>query len=313
MTMLVKQPGLLSLLQDSGRFGAHQIGLTNGGPLDQQAYAWANRLLGNQPNACAIEVSFGGLQLQTQVDTYIAVTGAPMALTIDGIEHDLWTAHKVTAGAHINLGFCQQGARAYLAVAGGFQTPIEFGSRSTVVRENIGGLQQGAKLTDNDRLACTETRTMASFTLPAAQRPTYTDHTELRVVLGYQHDLFSPTKQALFFSSTYTLTDRADRMGMRLSGPDVSCDTTSMLSEGICYGAIQIPADGQPIVLLNDRQTIGGYPKIGSVISQDTARLAQLRPGDTVTFKAVDLHQAQNIYALAAYRFQHTPLEAISE
>lgn len=313
MSMLVKQPGLLSLLQDAGRFGAHNIGLTNGGPLDQQAYAWANRLLCNKHNACAIEVSFGGLQLQTQVDTYIAVTGAPMALTIDGVEYDLWTSHKVTAGAYIKLGFCQQGARAYLAVAGGFQTPLEFGSRSTVVREHIGGLHQGAKLTDNDRLRCTETKTLASYSLPATQRPTYTDHTVLRVVLGYQYDLFSATKQALFFSSTYTLTDRADRMGMRLSGPDVSCDKTSMLSEGICHGAIQIPADGQPIVLLNDRQTIGGYPKIGSVISQDTARLAQLRPGDKVTFKAVDIHQAQNISALAAYRFQHTPIETVSE
>ena len=313
MSMLVVRPGLLSLLQDRGRFGVHHIGLTNGGPLDQEAFAWANRLLGNDANACVIEVSFGGLQLQAQVDTYIAVTGADMPLQIDGVTQELWSTHKVNAGSKISLGFAQQGTRTYVAVAGGWQTPYSFGSRSTVVREKIGGLSSGARLTDNDLLACAETTSLQRYTLTESYQPRYANHAELRVILGYQQALFSPSTQQLFFTSTYTLTDRADRMGMRLEGANVACGTSQMLSEGICHGAIQIPADGQPIVLLNDRQTIGGYPKIGAVISQDTARLTQLRPGDTVDFTPVDIHDAHNLNALATYRFQNTPLQAIDE
>ena len=310
MSIQVIQPGLLSLLQDAGRYGAHNIGLTTGGPLDRQAFEWANRLLGNQLDACAIEVSFGGLQLQVQADTYIAVAGATMPLQIDGVDMDLWTTHRVKAGSKISLAYAQHGTRTYVAVAGGIQTPSSFGSRSTVVREKIGGLN-GGKLVDHDILDCMPTKQLQRYTLPPNLRPQYSSHVRLKVVLGYQHALFDrPTKQ-LFFSSTYTMTDRADRMGMRLEGPNVACGTSQMLSEGICHGAIQVPADGQPIVLLNDRQTIGGYPKIGSMMSRDTARLAQLRPGNTVEFCAVDIHDAHNLNALAAHRFQNTQLAAI--
>ena len=310
MSLIVAQPGLLSLLQDNGRFGAHNIGLTTGGPLDQEAFNWANRLLGNDANACCIEASFGGLQLEAQVDTYIAVTGADMPLQIDGVEMDRWTSHKVTAGSKVSLGFAQHGTRSYVAVAGGLQTPETFGSRSTVVREKIGGIA-GAKLTDNDILDCEETNTLQRYTLLEEQRPQYPSHVKLNVVLGYQEALFDQHKKQIFFTSTYTMTDRADRMGMRLEGPNVACGTSQMLSEGICHGAIQIPADGQPIILINDRQTIGGYPKIGSVMAQDTARLAQLRPGNTVEFCAIDIHDAHNLNALAAHRFQRTQLHAI--
>ncbi len=312
MSLLVKQPGLLSLLQDSGRYGAHNIGLTTGGPLDREAFDWANRLLGNDTDACAIELSFGGLQLQAQVDTYIAVTGAKLPLTIDGQEVDQWTSHKVKAGSRINLGFATQGCRAYVAVAGGLQTPMSFGSRSTVAREKMGGIN-GGKLVDGDLLDCCETTHLQTYTLLEEQRPQYPEDVDLRVVLGYQEDLFNEQTKQMFFTSTYTMTDRADRMGMRLEGPNVACGSSQMLSEGICHGAIQIPADGQPIVLLNDRQTIGGYPKIGSVIARDTARLAQLRPGNSVQFNAIDIHQAHNINALAVYRYNNTQLTAIDE
>ena len=310
MSLRVAQPGLLSLLQDNGRFGAHNIGLTTGGPLDQEAFSWANRLLGNDDNACCIEASFGGLQLEALVDTYIAVTGADMPMQIDGVEMDLWTSHKVTAGSKISLGFAQRGTRSYIAVAGGLQTPETFGSRSTVVREKIGGIS-GTKLTDNDILDCEETKELQRYTLLEEQRPQYPNHVKLHVVLGYQEALFDQHKKQIFFTSTYTMTDRADRMGMRLEGPNVACGTSQMLSEGICHGAIQVPADGQPIILMNDRQTIGGYPKIGSVMARDTARLAQLRPGDTIEFSAVDVHDAHNLNALAAHRFQSTQLHAI--
>ena len=312
MSILVKQPGILSSLQDQGRYGAHNIGLTTGGALDQQAFAWANKLLNNTNNACAIELSFGGMVLEAQVNTYIAVTGATAALTINDSTQDMWRSHQVKKGDKISIGIASQGTRIYIAVKGGFQTPVSFGSRSTVIRENIGGLD-GQKLTDNDVLQCDEINAAKTYHLPLHLRPVYDSTVTLRVVVGYQESLFTAATKARFFASTYTLTDRADRMGMRLEGSNVACDTTQMLSEGICLGAIQIPADGQPIVLLNDRQTIGGYPKIGSVCSHDIGKLAQLRTGDSVRFCAIDLHEAHNINALAAAKLNSTQLEPTGE
>tara|TARA_B100000780_G_scaffold267668_1_gene224954 strand:- start:1744 stop:2706 length:963 start_codon:yes stop_codon:yes gene_type:complete len=310
MSFKVLQPGLLSLLQDLGRFGQHAIGLTSGGPLDTEAFLWANRILHNSANACAIEVSFGGLQLQAKTDTYLCVTGANLGLSINGIDKALWTSHKIVNGDDIKLSYSSQGCRSYLAVAGGFQVIPSFGSTATVVREKIGGLK-GAKLATNDSLACVRTPHLARQALAEADWPLYgpqdnssnQTYTRLRLLPSYQHQQFDSATRARFFHGQYSVTDRSDRMGMRLEGPAVACPSSQMLSEGICLGAVQVPADGQPIVLLNDRQTIGGYPKIGAVMASDTACLAQLRPGDKVVFKAVDLYQAQTINTLAQIKF----------
>jgi allophanate hydrolase subunit 2 len=156
MSFKVLQPGLLSLLQDLGRFGQHAIGLTTGGPLDHEAFLWANRILHNPSNACAIEVSFGGLQLQAQINSYFCVTGASLDVTVNGINKALWTSHKVIAGDEIKLGYSSHGCRSYVGVAGGFQITPRFGSQATVMREKIGGLN-GAKLSAQDSLACNET------------------------------------------------------------------------------------------------------------------------------------------------------------
>jgi len=316
MSFNVVQPGLLSTLQDLGRFGQHSVGLTTGGPLDTEAFAWANRILHNPANACAIELSFGGLHLRAQSQTYICVTGATLDLTINGQTKQLWCSHKVAEGDDIKLGYSQQGCRSYIAVAGGFTITPSFGSTSTVVREKIGGLN-GLKLAANDQLPCAQTTELKRQALAMEHWPNYTKNdatscTKLRLVPGYQYPWFDPSAQLRFFHNQYQVTDRSDRMGMRLNGPDVSCATQSMLSEGICLGAVQIPADGQPIVLLNDRQTIGGYPKIGSVIAIDTAKLAQLRPGNLVHFEAIDLYQAHTINTLAKLKFNATELLEIS-
>ncbi|MFT5930009.1 MAG: biotin-dependent carboxylase-like uncharacterized protein [Oceanospirillaceae bacterium] len=320
MSFKVLQPGLLSLIQDLGRFGQHNIGLTTGGPLDSEAFLWANRLLRNAANACAIEVSFGGLQLLAQTDSYICITGAGLELTINGVNKALWTSHKVVTGDQIKLGYSVTGCRSYVGVAGGFNISPSFGSSATVVREKIGGLN-GSKLAANDTLPCTQTTQLLRQSLPEASRPLYAqeaidingEHTVLRLLPGYQHHLFDLATKARFFHGQYTVTDRSDRMGMRLEGPAVPCPSKQMLSEGICLGAVQVPADGQPIVLLNDRQTIGGYPKIGAVIARDTARLAQLRPGDTLRFEAVDLYQAHTINTLAQLKFDATTLHQLKD
>lgn len=307
MSLEVVQPGLLSLLQDSGRTGHHRIGLTNGGPLDPEAFHLCNRLLGNSPGACLIEVSFGGLHLRAQVDTFVCLTGAAMPLRIDGKECARYRVHPVQAGQEIALEFATNGCRAYLGVADGFDIAPQFDSSATVMREGLGGLN-GDKLQAGDSLPCAATRERAIRFLPPEVHPHYHDSITVRVIPGYQQQHFSRLQQRRLFSLPYRVSDRCDRMGYRLEGSPITCDIDGILSEGICHGAIQIPGDGQPIVLLNDRQTIGGYPKIGSVLSLDTARLAQMTPGGTVHFAAISPHAAHNALHLAASRAQRQRL-----
>ena len=300
---IVRQPGLLSLVQDRGRFGAHNLGLTTGGPLDTLAYDWANRLLGNDVNASCLEVSFGGLSLEAEVDTAIVITGAQKPCRINDREIDQWHTHTIKKGDVLEMGFASDGIRAYLGVAGGFDIEPSFGSSSTVVREKIGGIH-GDKLQSGDHLACKDNRLNQHLRLAEIDQPTYGRQATLRVVKGYQQAAFDHVQHWRFFSSEYQVTERSDRMGYRLEGEVIHSNIVGMLSEGICHGAIQIPADGQPIVLMNDRQTIGGYPKMGSVIPLDTARLAQLAPGSTVRFEAISLEQAHNLHWLEKSRYQ---------
>ena len=308
MSLAVVKSGVLSLLQDSGRRGYHRLGLTNGGALDGEAYHYLNRLLQNPSDATAIEVSVGGLALRVQVDTYICVTGAAVPLAINGEEKALWCVHPVNAGDDIELGFATRGCRAYLGVADGFTVSAQFGSTATVVREGIGGLN-GKPLAQGDELPCAAVRARRRLELPAAQQPRYSNHLTVRVIPGYQRHLFNRIEKRRFFGAPYTVSDQSDRMGYRLEGAPVDCAVEGILSEGICQGAIQIPPDGNPIVLLNDRQTIGGYPKMGAALSLDTARLAQLTPGATVHFAPVTRATAMRALDLAGRFTLNKPLK----
>ncbi len=309
MSLVVKQPGVLSLLQDRGRFGQHRLGLTNGGPLDPTAFAWCNRLLQNDPGATCVETSFGGLQLEAAVDTFICVTGADMALTINGAAQPGWETLPVRAGDTVALAFAEHGCRAYLGVAGGFDIAPSFGSTATVLREHIGGLR-GDKLQAGDTLPCAAVTARQRLYLQPELRPRYHDSVTLRVIPGYQERHFSRLQQRRLFSHPYGVSQRSDRMGYRLEGPAIACDIEGILSEGICFGAIQVPPDGQPIVLLNDRQTIGGYPKIGSALSLDCALLAQATPGKSVYLTPISAHAAHNALHLAHNYFRNQrPLE----
>jgi biotin-dependent carboxylase-like uncharacterized protein len=307
VSLEVIQPGILSLLQDSGRCGHHRIGLTNGGPLDREAFDVCNRLLGNTPGSTALEISFGGAHFKARVDTFICVTGARMPLRINGQSAPAWEVIQVATGDDIQLDFAESGCRAYLGVAEGFDIPPSFDSASTVMREAIGGLA-GDKLHAGDLLPCPATVKRRCLYLPPSKQPHYGREITVRVIPGYQQRHFSRLQQRRFFSHAYVVSDRCDRMGYRLEGPAIKCDIEGILSEGICQGAVQVPADGQPIVLLNDRQTIGGYPKIGSALSLDTARLAQLTPGGKVHFAPVTPHGAHNALHLANYVTRRQPL-----
>lgn len=307
-SLLIEQPGLLSLVQDRGRYGHAALGLTTGGPVDPVAFAIANRLLGNADNAAAIEVTFGGLVAIAESDLQLCVTGAELPLEIGDRERELWQVHSVTAGDRINLGFNKTGCRSYLSVAGGLDVKPQFGSTSTVVREHIGGLT-GSPLQSGDRLHVHRSTSVLPLWLPPCERPVYHHRSTLRVIPGYQEGHFSRLDQRRFFSGEYTVSERCDRMGYRLNGPAVRADIDGIRSEGIAMGAIQFPSDGQPIVLLNDRQTIGGYPKIGCVYSNDCAALGQLRPGDTVNFAPISIQKAHNALHLARLFEQSRRLE----
>jgi biotin-dependent carboxylase-like uncharacterized protein len=303
--------GVLSLLQDQGRSGQAALGLTTGGPMDAAAANWANRLLANNVNATLIECSVGGLQLLATIDSYIAVTGAELPLSINGKAAELWTVHKVLPGDVIELGMVSKGLRAYLAVAGGFAVTPQFGSTSTVLREGVGGLN-GNKLQDGERLNARPVTTLPRLSLPAQYRPQFNTVLTLRVIEGYQIHSFASTERQRFYLHSYKVTPQSDRMGYKLRGAAIRCQQSQLLSEGICYGAVQIPPDGQPIVLLNDRQTLGGYPKIGSVLSLDCALLAQAAAGTEVYFTPITAQQAHNALCLATVRFNALTNQLVS-
>lgn len=298
----VIHPGLMSQLQDGGRHGYQYVGLTSGGPLDEHAFLWANHLLKNPWDAAVVEISFGGLKLQAQVDTLIAVTGADLAVSINGETVANWEVIPVRAGDRLEFGYPRSGTRAYLAVKGGFKVEKSYGSVATVQREQMGGLHgDGKPLTFGDCLPCDEQEHRKD---PQLQKligkrvsnnylPDYSETLVLRVIAGYQYDEFSAEQLERFFSEEYQISPDSDRMGVRLQGAPIKALQAGITSEGIALGAIQIPPDGQPIVLMRDRQTIGGYPKLGCVYPPDTGQLAQRHPNTKVRFELMPRHQAQ--------------------
>jgi biotin-dependent carboxylase-like uncharacterized protein len=293
----VINPGMHSLLQDKGRMGYHSLGITSGGAFDQYSFSWANRLCLNAENAGCIEILVGGLILEAQVSTQIAITGADMPIKINESIVKNWCTHNIQAGDKIAFGYATAGCRAYLAVAGGIQAPVIFNSLSTVVRESLGGLTKlGKPLEKGDIVPCSSSSHSTERTVPAKYHCEFdTDIAEIRMVTGYQYEQFSQQQISQFFATDYVISPNSDRMGYRLGGPAIEIPQCEMLSEGISLGAVQLPADGMPIILLCDRQTIGGYPKLGSVFSQDIARLAQMMPGKKLRFKPFSIDQAQQV------------------
>jgi biotin-dependent carboxylase-like uncharacterized protein len=307
MSLRILNSGILSLLQDLGRFGQHSLGLTTGGPMDPLAFRWANKLLGNDLNCAAIEITVGGFKAVAEITTHVVVTGAKVDVRIDGELQPQWQTLELKQGQEIDIAYATEGCRIYLAVAGGFNVAQQFSSVSTVLREGVGGMEgkHGGALSVGDSLPIHSLNTETIKLKKLVELPSYSSNVRLRVIPGYQEHLFSREQQRRFFNNQYEVSDLSDRMGYRLKGPVISCDVQGMLSEGICLGAIQIPADGHPIILMNDRQTIGGYPKIGSVLSLDLAKLAQLTPKCLVQFEPITIDRAHNLLHLAQHKFEH--------
>lgn len=286
--------GLLSLIEDFGRFGLCDKGISNSGAMDEYAYQIANNLLKNPSNTNCIEITLGGLKLESDDACTISVTGADTKFSINSKEVGIWRTHNINKGDILEFKFAKEGVRSYLCVKGGFQIPKELGSNATTVKENIGGLN-GGSLQKGDELEFISTKNFNSNTLLKHDFiPKYADHLTLRVILGYQDSYFNNQEIEKFFSQIYTISPENNRMGYKLKSDPIACQIDGIISEGISFGAIQIPKDGQPIILLKDRQTIGGYPKIGSVLPIDCFKLAQMKTGGTLNFESIDIQNAQD-------------------
>jgi len=284
----VLRPGVHTTIQDLGRFGYAGHGLSQGGAMDIQAHCWANRLLDNPVNQPTLEVAIGMASFRAECDLMLAIAGADMQAKLDGEPIDNWRSFAVRRGQILKFKPAEKGMRAYLATKSGFQAAAVLGSCSTVERNHLGTV-----LREGDVLPAQAYDHMAAAYVPARYVPDYPDAIELRVIESYQVSQFSAHELAKFYQEDYRVTPDSDRMGVRLEGGPITPPSGGVISEGIALGAIQIPPDGQPIVLLNDRQTLGGYPKLGVVARADLPKLCQSRPATRIRFAPISIEQAR--------------------
>ena len=310
MSITVLNPGLLTTVQDQGRIGYQQFGVSVSGAMDSKSTALANILAGNDQSEAVLECTMMGPQLQFDKGAVIAITGGDLGPTLDGQPIPNYRAVSVKAGQILKFTAPKAGCRAFIAFAGGLDIPLTMGSRSTYMKAKIGGYQ-GRKLEKGDvigfrvpvdTLPRMDDRALRPEFIP---QPVYT----LRVVLGPQDDYFTDTGIETFLSKTYTVTPEFDRMGCRLDGPIIAHkESGDIISDGIAFGAVQVPSAGTPIIMLADRQTTGGYTKIANVITVDFRILAQLKAGDKVRFEKVSVEYAQNLLLV-----QRSALKALSK
>ena len=292
-TLRVISPGMLTTLQDLGRYGYAHLGVSASGSADSLSARISNRLLGNDDNAPVLEMTLVGGDFEFGCDSFIALAGADFVATIDDVPVPVHEPVRANAGAILRCGPARAGARCYLAVAGGFSVPPILGSTSTHLMSGIGGFA-GRALRRGDMLPLRRAA--------AALQPRKLDHSlcqqlrprrNVRVTLGPQYDFFDEDRIQTLCSESYSVTENSNRVGLRLKGqPIEAIMEPKMLTEGAALGAIQIPPGGQPIILFVEHQTTGGYPKIANVISADLPSVGQLRPRDEIRFELVTMRQA---------------------
>lgn len=295
MSLRVLKPGLQTTVQDLGRPN-HQIdGFPTSGVMDQPAAITANLLVGNPASAAVLEFFMAGPTVEFTVSTFIALGGAGFKATLNDQPVDPNRCYQVHEGDRLAIGHAASGRIGYLAVTGGLQVAPVLGSRSTTLRLQLGGYS-GRPLQAGDDLPIEEHLTLPGYyhrhtkgAAPVSKDTTAT----ISVLKGPQWDWFDPASRESFLDTTYTVSNQSDRMGYRLSGPTLPVPDQSMLSAATVMGAIQIPASGQPIVLMADRQTTGGYPLLAVIASADLPTFTQLAPGQTVQFNLIDQAEAQ--------------------
>ncbi|TVY09224.1 5-oxoprolinase subunit C family protein [Paenibacillus cremeus] len=316
MTIRVVKPGLLSTLQDLGRQGYQKYGVIVSGAMDSFAHKCANLLVGNDEKEATIEMTVIGPALYFEAPVLIAICGSNLSPRINGVPVPLWRPVYIPAGMTLQFGSSREGSRCYLAIAGGLDVPMQMNSYSTYLRAGIGGYD-GRALKENDRLSIKPVNpdgakmmkllsekwtdetpfSSVAWRVSFELMPAYDVNPVLRVIPGAQYPLFDPASLDDLFTADFKVQPQSDRMGYRLAGvPLQMLERRELLSEPVTFGTVQVPPDGNPIVLMADRQTTGGYPKVAQVISADLPLLAQAQIGSSIRFKLVDLQEAQEAY-----------------
>lgn len=293
----VVQPGALTSLQDLGRRGYQAYGIAESGAMDALALTAANRLVNNPDNACALEITLVGPKLRILEPAWLALTGADLSASLDGRPLRPGRNFRARSGQVLGFGRRVFGLRAYLSVAGGFEAPMVLGSRSTYIYAGFGGLD-GRPLKKGDLLRAGPIRgpEVEPQELPPDLFPGPESPQSIRVILGPHEDRFTPEGLDNFLSQEYRVTDQSNRMGYRLAGPPIThLDSPIVVSEATPLGAIQVPGQGVPVILLRERGTTGGYTKIGTVITPDLDLIAQIADGGVVTFQAVEVAEAHRL------------------
>jgi antagonist of KipI len=290
----VIKAGMLTTIQDRGRWGLQSRGVPVSGPMDPVSHRLANVLVGNDADAATLEVTLLGPRIEFDDERVVAVTGAEFEIFVDNKPMPMHAPFLVPAESQLRFGARRRGARAYLAIAGGIAVPPTLGSRSTHLISRMGGID-GRPLRAGDQLSFGDPRrdrtTRAALAEPIFSLPE--GGARLRVIEGPQLEHFSDDALEVLQSAPYAIAENSDRMGFRLNGPTLTHRRgADIISDATPLGVLQVPASGQPILLMADRQTAGGYPKIATVITADVGIAGQLSPGDTITFAVCTLAEA---------------------
>ncbi len=295
----VLQPGVLTTLQDLGRYGFSQFGVPPSGAVDQFSLRVGNLLVNNKEEEACLEITLMGLKLKVLREVVIAITGGDLSPTLNGEALDMWKTHLLIEGDILEFKTVRRGCRAYLAIFGGFDVPKIMGSKSTYLSGKFGGYE-GRPLRCGDILYTFDLPiplNRLGLRFPEEDIPSFNKEVILNVILGPQDDHFTEKGIKTFSSSPYRVTPQSDRMGLRLEGPQIerrSDVEESIISEGMMPGSIQVPGDGKPILILTELVT-GGYTKIATVISTDLPKVAQLKPGDWIWFHPVSIERAHQL------------------
>lgn len=294
--MKILKAGITSV-QDMGRFGYQAYGMPTSGACDQYSYRIGNILVGNDDVEASLECMLMGPTIEFEEDTVFAITGGYFNTTLNGVKIYNWHSYRARPGDILELGGVISGCFGYISFSGGIDVSPVMGSRSTYIKGKIGGLE-GRNLKDGDTLRTGEGNLFAyGRQLERIYIPRYERDVTVRVVMGPQDDYFTKEGIYTFLNSSYEVTQSSDRMGYRLKGKPIEhAKGADVVSDGVPLGAVQVPGDGQPIIMLVDRQTTGGYTKIATVITADIPRVAQARPGDVIHFKSISLGDAYWTY-----------------
>lgn len=298
MGIRILKGGMLTTVQDLGRTGYQSQGFSVAGVMDVRSFKIANLLLDNPENEAVLEFTLIGPTLEFTSATIIAITGGDFQPTINGEPAPMYTAIYMNKGDILKFGSARTGSRGYVAFSSYLDVPVVMGSRCTNLKSKQGGFK-GRKLQAGDYLGFRIKRRYLPFFLSRKLEPEDFDQdsTTLRVVMGPQDNQFSKQGIETFLSSEYTVTSEFDRMGCRLDGAYIAPkESSDIISDGIAFGSIQVPAHGKPIILLADRQTTGGYAKIATVASVDIPKIVQRKTDHKIRFEAITVQEAQNLY-----------------